>query len=434
MGASFVTEFLSRILGPPALRRPTARVAAAIIRQDRDSEVLICWAQLAGMFFFTLLYAIRPWDGPSRPVAIALAAYAAFTAFRLAKAHRGSLGRTLLLLSIAADIALLMITIATDSGGRAGSAFINSPSLYYVFIIIALRALRFDARWVILTGLAAASGWVVIWFLAAGPGAEARPMALIGTELDKLVSILMMTVVLALAVMRARRLLVHAVEGGTAVGELSRFFSPEVVETIIAAEAAIRPGEGVQREAAVLFIDLRGFTRMARGMEPRALVALLGEYQHAVGEVVRRHRGSIVTYLGDGIMVTFGASRVSASFAADAVAATEELIDILGRWSDERRARGLPGPRAGIGVAAGTVIFGAVGDEQRLEYATIGDPVNTAAKLQAHTKTEGVHALVTQKAWVTALAQGFVPRHQSTPRPACAVHGIADPIDVVAFE
>ena len=144
---------------------------------------------------------------------------------------------------------------------------------------------------------------------------------------------LMVAGVLGLAVARSKRLLLKAVAEQTAAMELSRFFAPEIAKAITAAERALQPGEGELRQAAAMFIDLRGFTRMSQTMEPRDLVRLLGEYQGRVVPIVQAHGGAITTYLGDGIMVTFGAVRTNASYAADALRATEALLDSLGAWA-----------------------------------------------------------------------------------------------------
>ena len=110
--------------------------------------------------------------------------------------------------------------------------------------------------------------------------------------------------------------------------------------------------------------------------------------------------------LATGIMVTFGATRASDTCAADALAATEELVEALGRGAQRRLAENLPGPEAGIGAASGTVIYGAIGTEGRLEYAVIGN-LFRAAKLQALTKTMGARALVTGFSWTMAIEEGF---------------------------
>jgi adenylate cyclase len=237
-----------------------------------------------------------------------------------------------------------------------------------------------------------------------------------------------------LVLVRARRLLVRSVADEAAAMELSRFFAPDVAETIIDADEAIQPGVGVPRSASAMFIDLRGFTSLSSTMEPNSVVAMLGEYHAVVVPIIRSHRGSISTYLGDGIMVSFGATRASDTCAADALAATEELVEALGFWAQRRRAAGLPGPEAGIGVAWGTVIYGAIGTEGRLEYAVIGDPVNRAAKLQALTKTTAARALVAGLAWTMAIDQDFRPVRPHQRHQGCMLPGLADPIEVVAVQ
>jgi adenylate cyclase len=221
---------------------------------------------------------------------------------------------------------------------------------------------------------------------------------------------------------------------GAAAGRLARFFAPEIAATIVGAEeAALRPGEGRQTEAAAMFIDLRGFTRLAAQVAPGDLVKLLGQYQGIAVPIIQTHGGSVITYLGDGIMVTFGAVRVCATYAADSLRCACALVDALETWSAERRGRGLPAPGVGIGIEVGTVTCGAIGDTARLEYAVIGDPVNRAAKLQNHTKVESVRALTSAGAFQRAVEQGYAPSPPAEVRPGRAVAGVATPVDVVVL-
>ena len=182
-----------------------------------------------------------------------------------------------------------------------------------------------------------------------------------------------------------------------------------------------------------MFVDMRGFTRLASTLAPHDLIALLAEYQGVAVPIIQRNGGSITTYLGDGILVTFGATRSSPTFAADALRAAEQLLDALGAWAGDRRRRSLPAPGVGIGVQAGMVTCGAIGDEGRLEYAVIGDPVNRAAKLQNHTKAEKVLALTTPYAVEAAIRQGYDSRRAQEVRSACQVAGIEEPLDVVVI-
>ncbi|MGH7819592.1 MAG: adenylate/guanylate cyclase domain-containing protein, partial [Candidatus Binatia bacterium] len=88
----------------------------------------------------------------------------------------------------------------------------------------------------------------------------------------------------------------------------------------------------------------------------------------------------------------------------------------------------------GIACAAGEVIFGAVGDDERLEYTVIGDAVNLSAKLEKHTKAARVRALTTRGTWELALRQGYAPSEERPALPAAGVEGVANPIDLVVVE
>jgi adenylate cyclase len=442
----------SRWLSSAELGRLPDHVREAIVAQTRANEILTSWVQAALVVAFAILYALSrktfPVDAPFRPVPWALGVYAAFTIWRLYLAYQGRLTHAMRMLSTAVDVAVLMVTIWSFhiQYGQPAAFYLKAPTLLYIFIFIALRALSLAPGYVLFAGIAAAAGWLaLLGYALAQPGGMAlvtrdyvaymtSGRILIGGEVDKVLSILLVSVLLAVAAARARALLHRAVTEGAAAGRLARFFAPEIAATIVgAAEADLQPGEGRQSEAAAMFVDLRGFTRLAAELPPDALVKLLGDYQGIAVPIVRANGGSVTTYLGDGIMVTFGATRMSATYAADALRAAGALVDALQAWADARRARSLPAPGVGIGVEVGTVTCGAIGDAARLEYAVIGDPVNRAAKLQNHTKVENVHALTTAGALERAREQGFVPSRPAEVRSRREVAGVAAPVDVVVL-
>ena len=438
------------IFGPPLIRRLPDRVARAIRAQEAASEVLICYTQLAAIVLFAVLYGMSPKAfAPGmtfEPVPVTLALYALFTGIRLVLALRRMLTPMFLACSVVIDVAVLTLTIWSFhlQYNQPPATYLKAPTLLYIFIIIALRALRFDPRWVLLAGATAVLGWLwlVVYALFHGPMmgnithsfAEyvSSPKLLVGAEVDKIISIAVVTAVLAVAIERGRRLLVRSLADEAARAELSRFFASDIAETIVDSDETIVPGMGLSREAAIMFIDLRGFTALSSTEPPSAIIEMLGQYQSIVVPIVRQHQGSIITYLGDGIMVAFGATNDSPGYAADSVAAAEELIIALQGWSRSRRAAGLPAPEAGIGVAAGRVIYGAIGTEGRLEYAVIGDPVNRAARLQGLTKTERAHGLIGGEAWALAIEQGYRAAMPADRR-RCSVRGLAEPIEVVAL-
>ena len=192
-----------------------------------------------------------------------------------------------------------------------------------MFIFIALRALRFEARFVFAAGAAAALGWVamVAYVITVDPNDNmitrdyvaymTSNSVLIGAEFDKIISILVVTAILGAALIRGRALLVRAVAEGAAAQELSRFFAPEIADKIRRADQEISAGTGEVREAAIVNFDMRGFTRFAATHPPDQVMTLLSAYQHLIVPVIQAHGGSIDKFLGDGIMATFGAAAAS---------------------------------------------------------------------------------------------------------------------------
>jgi adenylate cyclase len=446
----FLAAFTELLFGMPAPETLPARVARQIEQQQQQSEVLIGWAQAAIVVFFGSFYLIAPKTFPPdvwiKPVPWALGFYALFTALRLWLAYRRALRPWLIGLSVVIDIAVLLVTIWSFHLQYAEPAafYLKAPTLLYIFIFIALRTLRYEPGYVILAGLSAAGGWLLLLVYALSKNGMSMitrdyvhymtsPSVLIGAEVDKIVSILLVTAVLGVSIVRARRLLARSAAEHIAAADLSRFFAPDVVQTILRSDEALKPGDGVLREAAALFIDLRGFTKLSSELDPKALVELLGEYQRLVLATIRKHNGSLTTFLGDGAMVTFGATRPSDTYAADALRAVEELLDELGAWAQVRGAAGKPAPGIGIGATVGTVVCGAIGDETRLEYAILGDPVNRAAKLQNQTKVEGVRALTTPLMLERAAGQGYACTRARRFDAPHQVQGIAEPVALIAL-
>lgn len=434
--------------GRPRHRLP-ARVQAAIQAEQDRSEILIGWVQFGVVAAFGLLYFISPKtfapDAPFRPVPWVLGAYAGFTLLRLATAYRTRLAPWFLALSVAVDVALLLALIWSFhiQYMQPAAFYLKVPTVLYLFIFIALRALRFQALYVLLAGGLAALGWVgmVAYAILRAPEAITRDyvhymtanVILLGAEFDKIVSILMVAGILALAIRRARHILERAVAEETAARDLSRFFAPEVVGRIRGAERTARAGHGELREATMVFFDVRGFTSLAAAMPPSDVMRLLADYQARLVPVLQAHGGSIDKFLGDGIMSTFGASRPSATHAADAMRAMDAAMRAADAWNDERAAAGRPALVIHAGAAHGTIIFGAVGDQSRLEYTVIGDAVNLAAKIEQANKTEGTRALATAAAHAEALRQGYAPRSPCEIRPGRTVAGVATPVDLAVI-
>ena len=428
------------------------RIAAAIRGHQLQSEILIAWAQLLVGATWAGLYALAPKTAGAasmlEPVPFALGCYLAFSVLRLLLAYRGYAATWFLALSVLVDMALLMGLIWSFhiQYEQPAAFYLKAPTLLYVFIFIALRALQFSAGFVLLAGGAAAVGWLLMLYYALYTSAEPNMgvtrdyisymtsnMILIGAEFDKIITILLSTAILAIALWRARRLLVQSVVEGQAHHDLERFFAPEIADQIVHAEQRIEAGQGQVRRAAVLFCDIRGFTPLAMGMDPGYLMALLADYQGRMVGVIQDHGGSIDKFLGDGIMATFGAALPTETYAADALRCIAALGAAADQWLAERQRDGDVPLDIGFSVAAGPLVFGAVGDGQRLEFTVIGEPVNLAAKLEKANKTQVVTALTAVETLNLAQAQGYVPQAELEIRPAHPVDGVGEPVDLVVL-
>lgn len=450
--AATARGLFDRILrGAGAMPALPERVRRAVAAEQQMAERTVGWVQMAIIVSFAALYGLSPktfmMNVPFEPVPWALLAWFIFTTVRLTIAYRRPLPRWLLTASVVIDMTVLMVTIWSFhlQYDQPPAFYLKAPTLLYVFILIALRALRFEAGYVVLAGLAAALGWLAL--LAYAVLGDPAPMRithdyvqymtsasiLLGAEFDKIVSILLVTALLALALRRARRMLFRAVTEGAAAMDLKRFFAPEVASRITGADMAIKPGEGELRQAAIMFIDLRGFTPLSRTLEPNALMALLADYQARMVPAIARNGGIIDKFLGDGIMASFGTARPDPGYAANAIRAVDDVLAAARAWQGERLAAGMAAPSIGIGLAAGEVVFGAVGDESRLEYTVIGDAVNLAAKLEKHNKAAHTTGLTTREAYALALAQGYRAAAARLDLAGEAVAGVEHAIDLTVL-
>ncbi len=137
--------------------------------------------------------------------------------------------------------------------------------------------------------------------------------------------------------------------------------------------------------------------------------------------------------MGDGILASFGAASPSERPAAQALRAADAILAATRLWQREREVANLPAPAVGLALTTGTVMFGAIGDANRLEYTVIGDPVNLVAKLEKHTKEEKVRALCPLLAYQEALDQGYQPNGEPEQRRARKVEGVQADLDLVVL-
>lgn len=174
--------------------------------------------------------------------------------------------------------------------------------------------------------------------------------------------------------------------------------TPLLPPTATARDGFARPGylQGQEREIAILFADLRGFTQLSETRLPFDVVFLLNRYFDAMGKAVERAGGRIDKFIGDGIMALFGVERGPAQGCRAALTAARlmaEQLDALNR----ALAADLPEPlRIGIGIHVGAVIVGEMGYGTAKSLTAIGDAVNTASRMEGLAKAFGVQLVVTE--------------------------------------
>jgi adenylate cyclase len=166
-------------------------------------------------------------------------------------------------------------------------------------------------------------------------------------------------------------------------------FLPEsmVDEFVVSGKSTIRLG-GVRVIGTAMFTDLRGFTAFAEHASPDEVIEVLNRYLGEMSDAVLDHGGTLVAYMGDGVMAVFGAPVETEDHADRALrAAREMLAERLPRFNAWVRAHGAgKGFVMGVGVCSGPMMSGNVGSERRVEYAAVGDTVNTASRLQSLTR------------------------------------------------
>lgn len=277
----------------------------------------------------------------------------------------------------------------------------------YLFLLLSSSVLSYSPAAVLWAGVSAALLWTVgnLWIyllpetiIAAPPKGwtaltTSERLALfldphrvnVGVLGRQVVLLLLTSAVLALAVRRSRALLLRQTTIERERANLSRYFSPNMVEELAQTDEPL----GVTRTqpAAVLFADIAGFTRWSAAQSPEAVIALLREFHGRMARAVFYNGGTLDKFLGGGVMATFGTPRAGAHDALSALRCAHMMLSTAAEWNRERGATGSGPIDIRIGLHCGSVILGDIGDERHLEFAVVGDTVNVASRLQQLTRS-----------------------------------------------
>ena len=170
-----------------------------------------------------------------------------------------------------------------------------------------------------------------------------------------------------------------------------KFATAEVAEELLTSGLALG---GKHVEASVMFSDIRKFTSLTETLSPADTIELLNSYYTLMFDAIGGQGGIVNQMLGDGLMAIFGAPLPRPDHRQRAVGAALEMQELVAGFNRDQAARGGAEIRIGIGIASGPLVAGFTGTEQRVTYTCVGDTVNLAAHLEAHTKVLGKPILI----------------------------------------
>jgi class 3 adenylate cyclase len=203
---------------------------------------------------------------------------------------------------------------------------------------------------------------------------------------------------------------------------LGRYVSPELAEQCVRDRNAVRLG-GELRTVSILMSDLRGFSGLSERLGPEKMIGLLNRYLGRMTPVILEHRGTINEFIGDAILVLFGAPFERPDDAERAVRCAAAMQRAMTGFNAESRAEGLPELVMGIAVHSGQVVAGNIGGKDRMKYGVVGPAVNLAGRIES--LTVGPQVLVSE----ATLAR---VRHLVSvgPPSQVAVKGVPEPVTV----
>lgn len=190
----------------------------------------------------------------------------------------------------------------------------------------------------------------------------------------------------------------------------SRYLAPSVVNMVLESPEKLTVG-GERRDLSVLFSDLRGFTSMSEGMDPKRLSQFLNEYLSEMTDQVFHEGGTLDKYIGDAVMAFWGAplhmeKHASAALAC-AIGMVKRLHELQPRFKKDYGVL----PKMGVGIHTGEMSVGNMGSSKIFEYTVIGDNVNLASRLEGVTKSYGAEIVVSRTTYDRAVQEGMTGIH-----------------------
>jgi adenylate cyclase len=293
------------------------------------------------------------------------------------------------------SVMLLLLTMQMGPWQAMASA---TPMLYPLFIFMAALYLNFGVC--VFAGVVAALQFLLIAFFYVGDEAPLQGLEMLTDPSAYLVkgALLLATGFLAgfftVALKRQmQQSVAHAQERDHAVAVFGQHVSPEIAQRLL--QQNLDAG-GELREACVMFLDIRDFSKLAADKTPQEVMLYLNTLFGELIDVVNAHRGIVNKFLGDGFMAVFGAPADDEEKVPHALNAALGILDRIEALNREGR---IPPTRVGIGLHSGTLVTGNVGTRERKEYTLIGETVNVAARIEQATRQFDASLLVSEAIW-----------------------------------
>jgi adenylate cyclase len=308
------------------------------------------------------------------------------------------------------DVSICSMVMLLDfqQNGSVYAVSAGGAALYAV--AVAMATLRLEPRLGLFAGAAAATQLIAVMLLVIRPAA---PVEAVSATSDVYVTLMkasfLMTIGLIgwVATRSMRGLLLRltesAVERERVRGLLGMHVSEQVMEYLLSGD--MKDG-GERRTITVCFTDIRDFTPLSESRAPEEVLRLLNLYFGRMCDIVAEHGGVVNKFLGDGMLIVFGAPANQPDDAQRALAAARAMLAEVTRM---RGSGEFPQLRIGIGMHRGEAVVGNVGGVQRQEYTAIGDTVNTASRVQDLTKALGRSLLMTRECQEALGSEGFEP-------------------------
>ncbi|MBY0320287.1 MAG: adenylate/guanylate cyclase domain-containing protein [Reyranella sp.] len=372
----------------------TIDVNRAFAKLERRTERVVAVVRLLALCVLALVFWSLGALESRHAAAVPLGGFTIITLAGLVTARRSLYLPWIPWLLASLDVILLihcLVDLAATTGQPLHLA-LDAPVALLIFVFLAAAAVRHRPLLILHTGGLFVVLWIATVLTMPLAGVGSWSAATFTDALGRLAIVGLVTFALFVAVTRARRTLTTSLTEARLRANLSRYFSPQLVDEIANSGNAARSFR--PQRAAILFADLRGFTSLAETMPASRLADFLNDYRRRVSEPIVMNHGTIDKFIGDGVMAIFGVPEPRPDDARNAVLGGLAVVSAIEKWSAERLADELPSLRIGVGIHYGDVIAGPLGDENRLEFTAIGDTVNIAARIERLTADLGESILI----------------------------------------